>query len=201
MSVVRLGDGRLVVHNPMMLQPQAMEALEAWGTPSFVLIPNGGHRLDAAPFKQRYPEVQIFCPAGARAKVEQKVPVTGTYAHFPSFQELTVRELQGVAEREGVMLVRSHDGVSLVVCDVIFNLPHQRGPAGWLLRLLGSSGGPKLTAVGRMLLLKNGRALAGHLRQLADTPDLRRVIIMHGDNIVSDAPAVLRQVANAIHRD
>src|SRR5882757_9525585 len=45
MTVVRLGDGRLVIHSAIALEEPAMQRLEAWGTPAFLLFPHARHRL------------------------------------------------------------------------------------------------------------------------------------------------------------
>src|SRR5882757_7923482 len=56
MVIVRLSDGRLVIHNGIALGAEAMEEIERWGRPAFLLVPNGIHRLDAPAYKRRYPE-------------------------------------------------------------------------------------------------------------------------------------------------
>src|SRR5262245_35108721 len=79
MSVVRMDDGDLLIHNAIALRPAAMTALEAWGKPRILLVPNPWHRLDAPAYKARYPQLEIYCPAGARRRVEQAVVVDGVY--------------------------------------------------------------------------------------------------------------------------
>jgi hypothetical protein len=79
MTLVRVRDGRLVVHNGIALAEDAMQRIEAWGTPAFLAVPSGWHRLDAAAYKQRYPSLRVFVPKGARGRVEQVVTVDGTY--------------------------------------------------------------------------------------------------------------------------
>src|SRR5205085_669793 len=75
--VARLGDGRLLFHNAVALEEAAMREIEAWGTPAFLVVPNGWHRLDANVYKQRYPELRVLCPRGARLRVSRAVPVDG----------------------------------------------------------------------------------------------------------------------------
>src|SRR5688500_1555471 len=73
MTVVRLSDGRLVIHNAVALEADAMAEIEAFGAPAFILVPNAFHRIDCARFKRRYPGAKVLCPRGARAKVERVV--------------------------------------------------------------------------------------------------------------------------------
>ena len=82
MTVARLDDGRLVIHNGIALADIQMRQLEAFGTPAFLIVPNAFHRQDAAAFKHRYPELTVLAPSGSRAKVEQKVAVDGTSRSF-----------------------------------------------------------------------------------------------------------------------
>src|SRR5258706_13625907 len=79
MSIAKRADGTLVIHNAISLDDAEMAEIEAWGTPSVLLVPNGFHRLDAKVFADRYPNAKVLCPTGARKKVEQVVPVGGRY--------------------------------------------------------------------------------------------------------------------------
>jgi hypothetical protein len=82
--------------------------------------------------------------------------------------------------------------------DIVFNQPHLPGFFGWTYRLLGSSGGPKVTRVAKLVLVRDHAALRAHLLRLAGTPDLRRVIVMHGVTVRSGAPEMLRAVAGTL---
>src|SRR6266702_2370426 len=60
MCIARLGDGRLLLMNGVPLREEAMREVEAFGKPSFLLVPNGYHRLGIAAFKQRYPQLRVL---------------------------------------------------------------------------------------------------------------------------------------------
>lgn len=198
MIAARMQDGRLVIHNPIALEDELMRDLERWGAPAFLVVPNGWHRLDCAVFKQRYPGARVVCPAGSRTKVEEVVAVDLTYDAFPGDDSVTLAHVAGVREVEGVMTVRSEDGVTLVFNDVVFNTPHLPGFTGLVIRLLGSSGGPRVTPLMRLRAVKDKQALREHLRALAGTPELLRVVPGHGHVIARDAAATLRGVADAL---
>src|SRR5687767_7163258 len=78
MTVARLRDGQLVIHNAIALGPAEMAELERFGKPAYLIVPNAYHRLDAKIWKDRYPQIAAGCPAGARAKVSEVVPVDFT---------------------------------------------------------------------------------------------------------------------------
>jgi hypothetical protein len=198
MIAARMHDGRLLLHNPIALEDTLMQELERWGTPAFLVVPNGWHRLDAAVFTQRYPEAKVVCPAGSRKKVAEVTAVDLTYEAFPGDDTVTLAHVAGIQDVEGVLTVRSDDGVTLVFNDLVFNVPHLPGFSGLVLRLLGSSGGPKITRVMRLLTIKDKHALREHLLALASTPDLVRVVPGHGLVITRDAAATLRAVADTL---
>jgi hypothetical protein len=198
MCVAKMDDGRLVVHNAIALNDSAMSEFEELGEVGFLLVPSGYHRLDAAVFHKRYPDAKVLCPGGARKKVREVVPIDGTYDDFPNEAGVTVRHLDGMQEKEGVMIIGDSTENSLVFNDAIFNLPHGKGTEGLVIRLLGSSGGPKVTRIARWFLIKDKKALRAHFEKLAGTPELKRIIPAHGDIVEDNAEQVLRQLAGTL---
>ena len=182
MTVVRLEgpSSPLVIHNAIALEAAAMRELEAWGTPEYLLVPNGYHRLDAPAFKQRYPNLKVFAPPGSRSKVREVVPVDGSYLDFPDVPNVELRTLPGVGETEGAMIVRSADGRSLILNDVMFNMDRPRDLPGLLLTsVLGSAPGPRVSRLAKLALIKDRAALKAELLGFAAMPDLQRVIVSH----------------------
>src|SRR5258706_6549816 len=68
MTVVRLRDGRLVVFSAVALDEEEMRALEEFGAPAFLIVPNDPHRLDSKIWKDRYPGMRVIAPKGSREK-------------------------------------------------------------------------------------------------------------------------------------
>jgi hypothetical protein len=195
MSVVKMNDGGLLIHSAVALNPATMVELERWGRPKILLVPNPWHRLDAPAYKMRYPDLKIYCPEGARRRVQQVVPVDGIYEELPPTAPVTVRYLDGVAKREGYLELRERDGITLIFNDAVFNQPHLPGVFGAVYKLIGSSGGPRVPMLLRIAMVKERAALKAHLTKLADTPSLRRVVIMHGTRVDAAPGDFLRQVA------
>lgn len=92
MTVVRLAGSRLAVWSAIALEESAMAALEAQGRPAFLIVPNDHHRLDAKAWKERYPQIRVVAPEGARDKVARAVPVDTAAPDFddPDVQFLAV---------------------------------------------------------------------------------------------------------------
>ena len=212
MTLVRLGDGpadgasaaspalgpRVLVHSAIALDEPAMRQIEAWGTPAFLVVPNGLHRLDAAAYKARYPAMRVFAPKGARAKVEEVVPVDATLDMFPHDPHVRFETLAGIGESEAAMIVRSQDGVSIVFGgDVVFNMDRKRDPIGFFVTTLcGSAPGPRVSRLYKRLHVTDKAALRSDLERLAMTEDLVRLVVAH-ENVATgpDAAAALRKAA------
>jgi hypothetical protein len=195
MTIARLGDGRLVIHNAIALDPDEMTELEAWGKPAFLIVPSGMHRMDAKIWKARYPQMLVVCPPRAKSRVQQVVKVDTTEVDFgdPSVRYFIA---DGTAGREGVLEVHSPGGVTLVFNDLLANMRDQPGFRGRVFRALGFTGPePKVPAVPRLLLVNDHGALRSHLERLSATPNLQRIIVGHGSLIHQSAAHALRNAS------
>ena len=159
MTIARLNDGRLVIHNAIALAEPAMREIEAWGTPAFLVVPSPRHRLDA-PAYSAIPR----CVCSHRAahavpssKCWQWTAATKTSAPMTA---CAWEPLRGVNDVEGVMFVRSSDGVSIVLNDSLFNMDRKRDALGFLFTtLMGSAPGPRVSRLAKLLLVKDKSAL------------------------------------------
>jgi hypothetical protein len=198
MTVVRLRDGRLVVYSAIALDGPEMQALEAWGRPSFLIVPSDIHRKDAKIWRDRYPGMLIITPAGARDKVAEVVAVDATSANFddPNVQFITV---PGTLEHESALVIKTGAATTLVVNDLIWNVDDRPGFGGWLFRMAGFTGDePKIPAFVAMKSIKDKPALKAQLEQWARLEGLNRIIVSHGDIVTRDAPGVLRALAESL---
>jgi hypothetical protein len=199
MCIARLGDGRLVIMNAIPLREESMREVEAFGKPAFLLVGNGFHRLDIAAFKQRYPELRVLAGEGSRKRVEEMVRVDGSWNDAPRDPNVTVEHLGGTKVDEAVVSVRSDGRVSLCFFgDTLMNLPHMPGVGGFVFRLIGSSGRPRVTRIARWFVVGDRSLLREHLLRLAARPGLARLIPCHGAIVAQDAPGVLRRVAEEL---
>jgi hypothetical protein len=195
MTVARKDDGQLVIHNAIALDELEMKELEAWGTPGVLVVPNGAHRLDAKIFSKRYPDMKVVASRGSRKKVEEVVAVSAALDELRKDPKIAFGYVEGTTELEGYMEVTSDDGKSLVLTDALFNMPHQPGFFGFVFRVLGSTGGPRVSGIARMLLVKDKKALAAQFARFAKDSGLRRIIVGHHEVIDASPQAVLEKVA------
>jgi len=197
MVVVRLNDGRLVIHNGIALEAEPMAELERFGTPAFLIVPNGIHRLDAAAYKKRYPALHVLAPKGSRKRVEELVAVDGAYEDFPHHDGLRLETLNGMGGAEGALIAQSNDGASVILNDCMFNMDRKRDPLGFLFTtVMGSAPGPRVSRLCKMVLIKDKQALRADFERYAALPNLTRVIVAH-EKVASgpDARASLLQAA------
>lgn len=197
MTIARMTDGSLVLHSPIALEEDAMVDLEALGTPAFLIVPSRYHRLDAPAYLERYPKLRVFAPLGSMKHVSKLVRVDGSYQDFAKDDGVQLEPLQGVGDLEGLMKVHSHDGVTVVLNDIVFNMPRKRDPLGWFFTtLLGSAPGPRISRLTKLSLVKDHKALRKDLERLAATPNLTRLIVAHEDIATGPAaPSALRKAA------
>lgn len=195
MTIVRLADRRLIVYSAISLDEAEMRELEAYGSPAFLVVPGDIHRMDAKPWKDRYPALMVVAPAGARAKVAEVVPVEATEVDFgdPAVRWVTVA---GTGEKEAALVVTTAHGTTIVLNDLIFDLANRPGLGGWLFEAIGMTGNePHIPLPIRLREVKDKRALSEQLAQWAELPNLQRIIISHGNIIAHGPGAVLRRIS------
>lgn len=196
MTVVRLGDGQLVVWSAIPLAESAMEQLQALGAIGYIVVPGVAHRLDVRPWKARFPAARIVCAPGALDDVSEAVAVDATQDPFGD-PSVTFHAVPGVNEKEAALLVRRSAGTTLVINDLIANVQHPHGlGAKVMARLMGFGvKEPEMPWVGEKLFVKDKEALARAFRNWAETPELRRIVVSHGDVIADDPAHVLERIA------
>jgi hypothetical protein len=123
--------------------------------------------------------------------------VDGTYEDFPEDTSVALQMIPGVNEKEGAMIVRSSDGVTVVLNDVVMNMDRKRDPLGFIFTtLMGSAPGPRVSKLAKLALVKDRQALRAELERLAAIPNLVRLVVSH-ENVATgkDAAEALRKAA------
>jgi len=198
MTIVVLHDGRTVVFSPVALHEPAMREIEKLGTPAFMVVPNGFHRLDSRIWKERYPDTKVICPPGARSRVEEAVAVDATTDVFGD-TGVDFVVVPGMAEGESALIVRRDGRATLVLNDAISNVHHPKGlGANIMARLFGFGvNGPRMAREVKWLFVKDRKALAAQLREWTTMSDLVRIIPSHGE-IIDRPAAALNRVAESL---
>lgn len=194
MTLVRLSDDRLIVYNAVALDEAGMREVERFGRPTFLVVPNHMHRHDAVIWKGRYRSLSVVTAPGARKAVEEVLPVDTT---APDFGDASVRlvSVAGTGERECALEVQDDDGLSLILTDVIGNLPRDHGV---VLRVLGFAGvQPRIPRAVRAGMIKDKTKLKAQLTEWGRA-NVKRVLVGHGRPIETDPSAVLLSLASSL---
>jgi hypothetical protein len=198
MHIARMKDGALVIHNAIALNDDEMKELEAWGTPTWLIVPNGGHRMDSRIWKQRYPNMKVIAPPGSKAKVDEVVKVDETKGELDETVRFEI--LDGTKEREGVLCVTSGGKSNLVFCDGVMNNRSDdlHGFSGFMMGVIGfKSAALKVTFPSRMAIVADKKAYRAHLERLA-TENLARIDVAHGRPVTEGAQAALKHAASEL---
>jgi hypothetical protein len=175
-----------------------MKRIEALGPLRFLVVPNAGHRLDAHIFKARYPDLTVVTPEGSREIVSEAVAVDATDDVFndPAVRFVIVA---GTAKAESALLVRRASGTTLIANDIIGHVAHPHGLGANIMARLFDYGvdEPAVPTTVRRFV-KDPPALAAQMREWADLPDLKRILISHVDPITEDPAGTLRRLADEL---
>jgi hypothetical protein len=198
MTVVRLSDGRLVIYSAMALDEPAMAELEAWGTPTFLVVPSDIHRLDIRAWKARYPQLIVIAPEGSRAKIEAIVHVDQVEIDFgdPNLHFVTV---PGTTGHEAALVLHTTRGSTLIVNDLIWNVADLPGFGGRLMHAIGGTGDtPRIPRFVAWKLIKDKPAMRAQLEAWSRLPQLNRIIVSHGEIITHEPEKLLHRLAESI---
>lgn len=199
MVVYRLPDGTLLLHSVVALKEADMAQLEKLGRPSVMVVPNALHRMDAPAFAERYPDIRILAPAGARKGVEQRVRVDATCEEALGALGIEALAPGGLKPVELAYRFAVPGGSALVVTDALFNIPHGTGLEGFVFRYItDSSGGLKISRIGRLLMLKDRALFKQWLQTLAGDGSLRLLSMAHGTPITGDLSTQLQHAADLL---
>jgi hypothetical protein len=194
MTAVRLHSGGLAIFSAIALREPEMDELESFGRPAFLIVPSPRHRLDAPTYVERYPDITVVAPRAGVEKIEEVVPVSTS---APDFGDPTVRYVEICGD--SALEVEGDDGLTLIVNDLIGDIHDEKGIGGWLLKAMGFAGDEAhVPAPVKLLLGKHKSEVAQQFRFWADRPDLRRIVVSHGDPIEVRPQEALQRLAASL---
>jgi hypothetical protein len=191
MTIVGSKESGLFVHNAVMLDDATFAELDELGKVTGIFVPNRYHDMDGGRFKQRYPDARLFSMPEAAEALKKKFPAIEPLDPAALPPNVTVRAIPGLKGGENVMEVKTDAGTTQVYTDAFFNLDHAPGLHGLIVRAIGSSGGFKMTFIGRTFLLDDKKAFLSWLDEQIARKDLVRVIVSHGRIVEGGASEAL----------
>ena len=196
-TVVRLSNGELLVHSPSPIDEVLVERIRNIGPVAHLIAPGSYHYFYVAAWQEAFPEAMVWiCPG-----VERKQPDL-EFDWFLSDQapNAWAEELDQVLVRgnrliwEVVFLDRPSK--TLIITDLLENIGEKSGAVGWQLKLWWKAvfhmwDNPK-PAPEYQMGWKDRRAAKQSLERILEW-DFDRIVLAHGENIETDAKAVLRK--------
>jgi hypothetical protein len=194
---VRLSNGELLVHSPSPIDEVLVERIRNIGPVAHLIAPGSYHYFYVAAWQEAFPEAMVWiCPG-----VERKQPDL----EFDWF--LSDHAPNAWAEELDQVLVRGNRFIwevvfldrpsrTLIITDLLENIGEKSGAVGWQLKLWWKAvfhmwDNPK-PAPEYQMGWKDRRAAKQSLERILEW-DFDRIVLAHGENIESDAKAVLRK--------
>jgi hypothetical protein len=200
MTVHRLADGTLLLHSVVAMNDEGMAKLDALGRPSLLVVPHGGHRMDARFYKTRYPNVRVVCPAAARAKVEEVIPVDATCEEALPALGIRLHPMPGYKTGELTYEVDVPGGKALIMSEAVANRDHPPGFGGKLMAAVagGIKGRLGVPRIVKVMLIKDKPAARAALSKLADVADVKVLVPVHGRPLLDGCADALREAAASL---
>ncbi len=192
MTVIRLADGSLLLHSPIVLDATVRRDLDALGPVRYVVAPSRVHHLYAGDVAKSYPEARLWIAPGLEVKRPDLgyVAILGDEAP-PEWRGQVDQTFFRGRPYENEVAFFHRASRTLITCDLAFNF----GPSApittriWMSLMLsyGTFGPTKLDP----LLIRDRRAARESLERILAW-DFDRVIVAHGDVLASGGNALLR---------
>jgi hypothetical protein len=195
MTVLRLGDGSLLVHAPVALTPERRAAVEALGPVAHLYSPNLFHHLHLGAWAAAFPATRVHGPVGlAKKRPDLRIdrvhgaqtPASPEPAFAGVVDELPIR---GFRMAETVLFYRP--ARTLVVADLVHNIG--RPEHGWTKVYTRAMGFFDRVAVSRVIRWTAFPDRAAARRSFDEVLALpfERIVVGHGSPLGSEAREAL----------
>jgi Domain of unknown function (DUF4336) len=194
MTVVRLGDGGLLIHSPIALTPALRRHLDAIGPVRHVLAPNLDHYLFVEQFRAAYPDARCYATPG----VAEKVPSVrwdvclSPPASVPAWEDVLDQRWFRSNESLQELVLFHRASRTLIAADLAFNIQSSDGLLSRLLLRLNDSYrsfGPSRVCRLHITAPQMARADLDAIMAL----DPERLIVAHGEILGTGAVGALRR--------
>lgn len=190
MTVIDVGDGRLLLYSPVALDDATHRALDEIGRVELVLAPSPFHHLWIGEYARAYPRAELFAAPGVAEK-HRDVRFAAEIGETAPDSWPSV--LQYVLFRPvfNEVVVFHPPSRSLLVCDLAFNLPACGSLASRLFHRANGVGGRFAASRLTRMLMREPDAARNALERILGW-DFERVIVAHGSVLESGGRDALR---------
>ena len=181
MTVIRLADGRLFLHSPILLDPETRAALDQIGAVRAIIAPSKAHHLFAGDYLKAYPEAKLCGAPGLSGKRKDLTfaSILGDEADPDWRDEIEQHLFRGAPFLNEVVFYHRATR-TLIFTDLVFNVSRRDAPQARVFNWI--SGAPGRFGPHRLIR----RAISDHEAARASVArilqwDFDRVIVTHGD--------------------
>jgi hypothetical protein len=200
MTVIRLSDGSIVVHNAFRLEEKDLAKISQLGEVKWIVVPNRFHSSEAYFFQEKFPAARIMASRWAKKNL-----LSTGLKEFHWLPESWAAERDSILAKElPVFSLRGMRGLgefvflhkasrTLLVTDLVFHMTHAKNAMERsFLRLNGifKEFGP--SRIAKLLFTRNERELGESLAEIVKQ-DFDRVIMNHGEILKQGGPKALRE--------
>lgn len=191
MTVLRLEDGRLLLHSPVAMTIERRAAVEALGPVAHLYAPNSFHHLHIGEWAAGFPSARLHAPAGlAKKRPDLRIDRTHPGAAEPAFAGV-VDELHVGGLRLGESVLFFRPARILVVADLVHNIGRPRHLWTRLYaRAMGFCDRVALSRMIRFTAVSDREALRRSLDEVLALP-FDGVIVGHGAPLTAGAKGAL----------
>ncbi len=189
-TVMRLDDGRLVIHSTAPFSEGDVAEVRSLGEPAFLVEATLFHDTFAAEGRRAFPEILYFAPDTSRPWAEGGRNFSDWAVDVA--REVEIREIEGMPSAKEHLFYHRASG-TLVLCDLLFNI----GPGadfwtrfmmGWVNRAYGR---PSVSRLYRSMI-RDRDAFRRSMGAVLEQWDFQRVVVGHGTIIETEGKAVLK---------
>ena len=202
MTVIRMADGRLMLHSPCEIKPVLKQEIQALGKVAYIVAPSNFHYLHVPSAQKAFPDAKTFiCPG-----VEKKKPdmlfdgVLGDSTRAEWKDDLDQVLIQGSRwMREAVFFHRSSK--TLILVDLVENITDTTPRVNWVLKfwwkMVFRMWNRPLPAPEYRMGWRDRAAARVSLKRIMEW-DFQRVVLAHGDLIETEAKQTVQKAWAAV---
>jgi len=192
MTVLRLGDGSLLIHSPIALDDSLKREIDTLGPVGHIVAPNLFHHLHAGDATRAFPEAKLHGAAGLRKKRPdlRLDAILGQQAEPAWRDDLETLTIEGTLLDETIFWHKPSG--TLVTADLIENF--ESADDWWTRFYLKAGGIHGKVGLSRMLRLafRDRKKARRDIDQVLGW-DFDRVVLAHGNPIGSDGAYAFRE--------
>ncbi len=195
-TILRLASGKLIIHSTAPFSPQDVAAVSQLGDPEWIVDTLLRHDTFAAEGREAFPAASYLAPDGFATDLDFPI---GTLIPPPADWdgEVEVASVDGAPDM-GEIVFYHRPSQTLIVADLLVNFAESEGLwAEILLRAatVGAEHEPGMTRPFKMAI-KDELAFVASMRKILAW-DFDRIVVGHGDVIVSGGKAKLRKTLHS----